>query len=172
MTLKPQDVLVVLQLATLKNRATNIGFVDLSTALGLSLGAVHASFARAKNAGLIALSNNKTRTTDKLLPFLTHGVPICFYAERGEITRGIPTGIHAPILEKQALAEQADVPVVWPHPDGTVRGETLQPLYKTVPRIAKTNRDLYDLLALVDVLRAGRPKEKAAVILILEKKLA
>ena len=48
---------------------------------------------------------------------------------------------------------------VWPDPDGNVRGITFEPLSSSVPKAAKHDPALYELLALVDVLREGRARE-------------
>jgi hypothetical protein len=50
---------------------------------------------------------------------------------------------------------------VWPDADGDVRGVTLDPLHKTVPKAARKDPVLlHELLALVDALRDGRARER------------
>jgi hypothetical protein len=44
--------------------------------------------------------------------------------------------------------------------DGQVRGATLEPPHKIVPAAAATDPDLYEILALIDVLRDGRTRER------------
>ena len=53
-----------------------------------------------------------------------------------------------------------DPPPVWPSPQGTARGYSLKPLYKTVPQAAQADRKLYELLALVDAIRDGRVRDR------------
>jgi hypothetical protein len=50
---------------------------------------------------------------------------------------------------------------VWPDPHGTVRGETLRPLYKSIPDAARRDEKLYQALSLIDAIRAGRARERA-----------
>jgi hypothetical protein len=70
----------------------------------------------------------------------------------------MPTAHAAPPLSAQISSE--DLPPVWPDPKGTVRGLALKPLYRTVPKAAKSDPKLYELLALVDALRMGRARER------------
>jgi len=74
------------------------------------------------------------------------------------VTRGMPTAHAAPPLSEEIMGD--DLPPVWPDPEGTVRGETLEPLYRTVPMAARNDPQLYELLALVDAIRIGRARER------------
>ncbi len=60
-----------------------------------------------------------------LLEFLLHGVQVAFYPERGGVARGMPTAHAAAPLAAEIAGD--DLPPVWPDPEGTVRGETLEP---------------------------------------------
>lgn len=53
-----------------------------------------------------------------------------------------------------------DLPLVWPDPDGDVRGLTLEPLHKAAPKAARRDPRLYELLTLIDALRVGRARER------------
>jgi hypothetical protein len=97
-----------------------------------------------------------------------------FFPVRGEIVKGIPTALYAPSLK--ALAEQAGpsddlVPLVWPEEKGKVRGESLQPIHRSAVRAAMVDAALYDLLALVDVVRLGRTKDRELALAELERKI-
>jgi len=65
----------------------------------------------------------------------------------------------------------AEPPLVWPHPEGDVRGESLEPLYPSAIDAARRDRALYESLALVDALRVGRARERALAIDLLTKRL-
>jgi hypothetical protein len=62
-------------------------------------------------------------------------------------------------------------PLVWPHPEGEVRGESLEPLYPSAVDAARRDAKLYELLALLDALRVGRARDKALAIDQLKKRL-
>lgn len=65
----------------------------------------------------------------------------------------------------------SDPPLVWPHPEGEVRGESLEPLYPSAVDAARRDSKLYECLALVDALRIGRAREKNLAIDLLSKRL-
>ena len=50
--------------------------------------------------------------------------------------------------------------LVWEAPNGTVVGDAIEPLYKTVPYAAVKDPLLYELLVLVDSIRLNAPREK------------
>jgi hypothetical protein len=66
----------------------------------------------------------------------------------------------------------ADMPTVWADPEGTVRGEELKPLYRSVPRAARADANLHEWLALVDAVRAGRARERDLAVKELQKRLS
>ncbi len=173
-SIKPQDVVIALKLLLMIGRRP-WSFPILARELHMSVGNVFSSIQRCRSAGLVRLSNDEWSVARVTLSnFVTKSVPGVFFAEKGQITRGMPTSLHAVSLKELAAKFVGEdlVPLVWPDPEGTVRGETLQPLYKSVPKAAKVDAELYELLALVDVVRVGRAREKKAAIDILEKKIA
>lgn len=105
-----------------------------------------------------------------LLEFLIHGLRYVYPAERLGITRGVPTSYAAAPLNAQFSI--GELPPVWPHPEGTVRGEGLQPLYKSVPGAALRDPDLHAWLALVDAVRSGRAREREAATRELSRRLS
>jgi hypothetical protein len=69
------------------------------------------------------------------------------------------------------FAQTPDPPLVWPHPEGDVRGESLEPLYPSAVDAARRDSKLYECLALVDALRVGRAREKSLAIDLLARRL-
>jgi len=94
-----------------------------------------------------------------LQEFLIHGVKYAFPAERGELTRGIPTA-HAAAPLKREISAGNEPPPVWPSAMGKTRGDSFAPLYKTVPEAALRDPFLYQMLALLDAIRDGRSRER------------
>jgi len=70
---------------------------------------------------------------------------------------------------REMFAESA--PLVWPHPEGQVRGESLEPLYPSAVDAALKDTKLYECLALVDALRVGRARERKLAIDFLTQSL-
>ena len=127
--------------------------------LALSTSEVHAALKRLAASRLISDDLRDGRPLLKAVEeFLVHGVKYLFPAKRGEVTRGMLTAYAAPPLNAEISG--ADLPPVWPSPEGGHRGVTLQPLYRTVPIAARRDRHLYEILALVDALRDGRARER------------
>jgi hypothetical protein len=172
MPLKPQDLLVCLELATREDPRWT--YADLSEALGISASEVNAGVDRAMTAGLLGPAlerNEKPRpVTVALLEFVTHGVRYAFFARPGRIVRGWPTAHSAPPLVDLFQAGE-EPPYVWPDAEGSVRGQAIEPLYPTVPSVARENRALYELLALIDGIRCGRARERRIATQELERRL-
>ncbi|MGH7296657.1 MAG: hypothetical protein ACRELB_17090 [Polyangiaceae bacterium] len=165
--LKPQDIVVLLKLASRADAAWT--YPQLAVELSMSPSELHASVKRCAKAGLLDASRAVNRTG--LLEFLVHGVKYVFPPERGAATRGTPTAHSAPPLNDQ-FRSTAEMPTVWADPEGTVRGEELKPLYRSVPRAARADANLHEWLALVDAVRAGRARERELAVKELQKRLS
>lgn len=168
--LKPQDLLVLLRLSLAAEEVPS--YAGMGAELGLSASEVHACVERALLARLVRKDPKQRAMVilDALRPFVLHGAPYCFPAIRGGRTRGVPTGYAAAPLNAHIVAGQEPVPV-WPHKDGTVRGETLHPLCPSAPEAAMRNPALYELLALFDALRGGSMRERALAAQMLTERL-
>ena len=169
MILKPQDVVSLLKLVAIGKE--DWSFSTLATALYMSPSEVHAGIHRAIAARLAV------KTTDRIKPairnleeFLLHGLRYVFVPDQGEITRGMPT-IHAGPPLSQMLVSSGDPPPVWPDPEGNVRGQSFSPLYKSVPKAASKDRQLYELLVLTDAIRGGRSREREIAVKEIQKRL-
>ncbi len=158
MALKPQDVYVVLKIVA--GGLKRPSYSQLAGQLVMSPSEVHASVVRARASGLLHGPELGDRPNlPALEEFLTHGLKYAFPAEHGELTRGIATGYGAAPL-KGLLAATGDPIPVWPCAEGSQRGFSLAPLYKSAPRAAPQDEPFYELLVLVDALRDGRARER------------
>lgn len=164
--IKPQDIVVGLKLAL---SAGNESYAALAKALGMSASEVHAAVGRLAEARLLEADSRNVRRKP-FVEFLLHGVPYAFPASVGEMTRGVPTAWAAPAMAGKVAMTQNEAPV-WPEPDGTHKGLSVVPLYRTVPSAAANDPALYDLLALVDALRLGRARERGMAEKEIERKL-
>jgi DNA-binding Lrp family transcriptional regulator len=164
--LKPQDIVVLLKLVDAPTGEKT--FPKLAEALGISASEVHAAVKRAVGSGLV---DGQSRSVRKgaLSEFLVHGLRYVFPAEWSGISRGVPTSYAASPLRVRFA--EGEFPPVWPHPEGTSRGEGLIPLYKSVPAAALRDPQLYEWLALVDAVRAGRARERKLAVEEIERRL-
>ncbi len=171
MVLKPQDVVVLLKAASWPGATWK--FAELAQEVGMSASEVHKAITRSAAAQLIGSRPDARQWTVQrrnLLEFLVHGVRYAFPAERGTLTRGIATGIAAPILQPH-FGDTLE-PSVWPSAEGTIRGQSLKPLYPSVPYAASRDPNLYASLAVVDALRAGRARERSVAAGVMKSLLS
>ena len=170
MILKPQDILVLLKLVVIGKN--NWAYNSLAVELSMSPSEVHSAIKRALSANLAI------QKQDKIIPyyrnleeFIIHGVRFVFVPERGEMVRGMLTG-HAAAPMKDSFILDGEPPPVWPDPQGEVRGMSFSPLYKSAPKAARIDSELYELLVLVDVIRGGQARERNFAIDEIKKRLA
>lgn len=78
------------------------------------------------------------------------------------------TGAGAPPLQQTFGPEPA---YVWPGAVGSQWGVAVEPLYPQAPAAAAQDAALYNLLALTDALRLGRPREVKLARQLLEQQL-
>jgi hypothetical protein len=169
MILKPQDVVILLKLVAMGK--ANWSFSTLSVDLFMSPSEIHAGIHRAMAANLaVKIIDRVSPAVRSLEEFVTHGIRYVFIPDRGEITRGMPTLYAGPPLS-QMIVPSNDPPPVWPDPEGNVRGQSFAPLYKSVPKAARHDRQLYELLVLTDAIRGGRTREREMAIKELSKRL-
>ena len=163
-SIKPQDIVLLLKIISDNNSDWNQKPVALE--LGLSQSEVSESVARSKFSGLLE-PNGKKVMKMALMEFLQFGLRYVFPQRPGPILRGIPTSHSASPLKEHFQSEEQ---YVWPFAKGTVRGQSIIPLYPSVPEAALNDPKLYELLALVDALRVGRAREKSFAIDELQKR--
>lgn len=169
MVLKPQDVLVVLKLVALGSRSWSYAW--LAVQLGMSPSQLHSAVKRALEAQLaVRKGEDIVPHIRNLEEFLVHGLKYVFVPERGELTRGMPTGHAAPPLDKHFVSS-SEPPPVWPEARGSVRGVAFSPLYSLARGAARADPQLYELLVLVDAIRGGRARERELAIKELKKRL-
>lgn len=170
MNLKPQDILLLLKLVALGKQPWS--FNKLAVDLEMSPSEVHAAAKRALAARLAIKADKNIRPNIRNLEeFLVHGIQYVFVPERGALNRGMPTAHAAPPLDAMIAGGNEPSPV-WPDPEGELRGESFSPLYRSVPKAARKDVSLYELLALVDAIRGGRAREREIAKKELQKRLA
>jgi len=169
MHLKPQDVVVLVKLLEYKDRRPP--YTQIAQELFLSASEVHAAVRRATLARLLhGPASSEIPDRQALEEFLIHGLKYAFPPQRGELTRGVPTGYAAEPL-KNLILGGSDPPPVWPYPEGNVRGYSFAPLYRTVPQAALRDPYLYEVLALIDAVRDGKSRERQIAVQELRSRL-
>jgi hypothetical protein len=169
--LRPQDLVVLLRLSLEPGAAPS--YAVLAEELNLTASEIHAGLNRALAAQLVRKdeSGKVILVREALRLFIQFGARYSFPAVHGSISRGMPTSYAAPPLKDKIVQPNEAVPV-WPFKNGSVRGNTLYPLYPTVPETANRNPALYELLVLFDAVRSGSNRERSMASKILDERLA
>ena len=154
--LRPIDVLVLLKIVSCSNRKLDWNTVILSRELFISQSEISESLKRCRLSSLIS-DDKKEILRNSLLEFLISGVKYSFPASPGSIERGIPTAHSTrPISE---IINSNEI-YIWEDWEGHVRGQVIEPLYKTVTKAVRVDSLLYELLALLDSIRIGKARER------------
>jgi DNA-binding Lrp family transcriptional regulator len=163
--LKPQDILILLKIVVLGKQSWF--HHTIAQELGISQSEVSQSLNRSRYAGLIDASRKKVNKL-AFTEFLLHGVAYAFPQQPGAIVRGVLTA-HAAAPLNQII--KSDEKYVWPYAKGLERGQAIEPLYNTVVAATLADKELYELLTLVDAIRVGRIREKEIAKKELEKRI-
>lgn len=164
MVLKSQDLVIALKVFTFHQSKWNQR--DLAQCLGMSLSEVNGGLKRCIKSGLMMGTGSRNIAPEavpySLQEFICFGVRYAFFGEKGTVARGVSTGLEGAKLAGAVLKGESTEGYVWPFPHGKARGVSIQPLFKSIPRvIEKTdNKELYILLSLVDLIRIGRARER------------
>ena len=168
-SLKPQDLAMAFKLVSTTGQ--KLPYAVMAHAMHMSQFEAHACISRLTASRLLTQVNGlPALVMPAFRPLVLEGAAYFFPAVRGEITVGFPTAYGVEPL-KSALLFTEELPPVWPHAEGNVRGSTLLPLYPKLPLAAQSDRPFYELLALFDALRIGQAREKAMVRKLLEERL-
>jgi hypothetical protein len=144
--MRPLDIAILLKLAAYKPQRWLIK--DLSAELFISKGEISESLNRSLIADFLA-PDKRVVTRQNLLEFLEHGLRFVFPQKPGALVSGIPTAHSAPPLNNNVFTEFA---FVWPHPEGKIKGQCIEPLYPNAFRASLKDKRMYEMLALTDAL--------------------
>ena len=136
-------------------------YEPLAIALATSTSAVHRSVARLQHAGICG-PGSRTVLEPALHEFLVHGARYAFPAVHGPERFGLPTAGAHPELAAVFGADDVVRTLVWPMEGGTVRGETLVPLFNGLTKVASRDARLHKMLACVDGIRVGNSRQRGA----------
>lgn len=156
--MRPQDIPILLKILSFNRQGGWEGWQmkHLAHHLGISQSEVSESLNRSMEAGLIDESK-KIVNRIALLEFLIHGIKYVFPQKPGAITRGVRTAHSAPPLDKKISSDRV---YVWPDAHGQDKGQAIEPLYPTLVQPCRVDDYLYQLLALIDVMRVGKAREQ------------
>lgn len=164
--MKSHDIAILLFIAQYADKTYKVA--DVGKSLHISQSEISESIHRSNRARLID-ATNKQILRHGLYEFLIHGLRFVFPVIPGAVVRGIPTAHSAPPLNNMVVGHSDHY--VWSHPDGTLRGMGIKPLYKTLPDVSLKYPEFYELLALLDAIRIGKKREVNFATQILKERL-
>lgn len=169
--MKSQDIVILLKLVSLEQGGAHVGreahnedpysVRGLESALGISKTEVNASIKRSVSSGLAVKDRESGRAKPNrrnLYNFIVHGLKFVFPAKPGPMTRGIPTAFAATPL-KNLLVSAGTYICVWPYAKGKDIGQSVEPLFRSVPQAVQRDDRLHEYLALIDAVRLGNQRE-------------
>lgn len=163
--MKPQDILVLLKIIASDSKEWQQ--LTLAQELNMSQSEISQSLQRSKYAQLVDFSGKKVNRM-AFYEFLVHGLLYVFPQKPAAIVRGIATAHSAAPIKD--IINTAEV-YVWPYAKGNTRGQAVLPLYGSAVEASLKDAVLYELLAMVDVLRVGSTREKEIAKVELKKRI-
>lgn len=147
--LRPIDLTV---LAFLRSEYSDSSWtqMDVAVGLGIAQSSVHRALRQLEHSALL----------QDVRPFrelLVHAVRHVYPPELGAPARGVLTAHAHPSIAAEIQAGSA---LVWPLDAGEDFGPSIEPLHACVPGAALRHPRFYELMAIVDVLRVGRVRER------------
>ena len=164
-SLKPQDIALLVKLITKKNNDWTQS--ELAQELGLSQGEIAKSLNRLKKSGLIY---EKKANRSAALEILLHAIKYFFPAQLGPMAVGVPTSISSPTHEKMVV-QNGDEKYIWPSILGKTRGQTIRPLYPKLAEASLKDKEFYDIMSALEIIRTGRARERKLAEQFLEKRI-
>ncbi|WAC13010.1 hypothetical protein [Dyadobacter pollutisoli] len=163
--MRPQDIVLLLKIILWESREWQ--YREIANDLNMSISDVSHSLTRSAVAGLFQPDRRKV-ARQKLYEFIKYGLHVVFPILPGPIATGMRTAHSHPLYQEQFSAEDI---YVWPDLNGLHRGQSILPLYKGAAIAAQNDENLYKLLASIDILRVGRPREINAALSVIENYL-
>ncbi|MCC6866510.1 MAG: hypothetical protein IT280_10170 [Ignavibacteria bacterium] len=163
--LKPQDIAILCQIISLGSiYSKDWDNLLLSRKLQISQSEVSQSIRRSIFIGF--MDTGKNIYFESFLEFLVYGLKYVFPVKPGAFSRGVPTAHSASPLNM--IINTSDDIYVWSYSLGKVYGQSIEPLYHTIPKVISEqqsgntfeDKKFYELLALIDALRVGKAREK------------
>ena len=165
--MRPQDIVVLLKIVSMQEKEWRN--IDIANNLKISPSEVSEALNRCRIAKLID-GHKKRVNVNSFKEFLIFGLKYVFPVVPGSVVRGVPTS-HSALPISEHISQGGDI-YVWPYAKGIMRGQAIEPLYKTIPEVVQKDNSLYELLAIADTLRVGKAREIKIAIEELEKRIS
>jgi len=165
--MKASDIYVLAGLLAGRDEWT---YRSLADRLGVPHPVVQRALARAQGAGLYVAERREVHLPH-FEEFAVHALKFIEPGDLGAVAPGVPAAWAAEPLAGRIRASGEDLPPVWPHAHGRVRGQALEPLHPAAPDAVEDWAELGEILAILDSLRAGDPRVRGVASDLLVEKL-
>lgn len=150
-TIRPQDIVVLLKIVVLARSGNDWLKKDLADSLNLANSEITKVFERLRFTGLIV--GNRVQYL-AFYEYLIYGLKATFPPTLGPEVKGLVTGSGA--LPESNIAGSD---YVWAHAEGKTKGTSITPLYSEVVFASEKDHNLYLALSACEMLRVGRVRE-------------
>tara|TARA_R110002073_G_scaffold118324_4_gene257389 strand:+ start:648 stop:1166 length:519 start_codon:yes stop_codon:yes gene_type:complete len=166
--LKPQDTLLLLKYWSMRRSGLHLSLRDLQESIGISASEASKGAKRLLAAKLL-VERDKGLFAEQgaLLEWLSYGVRYAYPVEKSGFGRGMPTAWNCNLVISEMLPPSP--PIVWEQARGSAEGVYIKPIYSSVLLAASKDEQLYLVLALVDAIRMGKPRELSIARTLLER---
>lgn len=144
---------------------------ELAAELHVDHTLVHRALGRSAEAGLDSPASRSVNLP-AFEELVVHAARFIAPAPLGALVAGVPAAWAAEPVATHISEAGDDPPPVWPSAEGTIRGQTLEPLNTSAPAAAAEHPRLAELLAVIDSLRAGDLRVRKAAAKLLHEQLA
>jgi hypothetical protein len=151
-SIKPQDIVLLMKMIVSSIPQAQR---DLAAALEISPAEVSYASQRLRTVGLIGSSGVNLELAFECL---AHAVKFICPPVTGPLSVGLPTSFCHPDFKFVKYADSDKV--VWPYAHGNIKGTSIIPIYPSLPKACSNDPALYRLASLVEMIRAGRAREK------------
>lgn len=156
--LKPQDTLLAMKYWSLNRSGIYLPVRQLGEAIGISASEASKGAKRLISARLLVERDKAFYVeTNAFQEWLSYGVRYAYPIQSPGFGRGMPTAWNCPLITGAVLPPSP--PMVWSQPGGGLEGVFVEPIHSTVSLAASNDDLLYQLAALVDAVRLGKPRE-------------
>jgi hypothetical protein len=127
---------------------------SLAEDLHVPLAVVQRALARAEEANLYVPHRREVHRAH-FEELAVHALRFIAPARLGPILPGVPAAWAAEPMAKAIFSSGNEPPPVWPHAEGGVRGQAVEPLHQSASEAVRNWAELGEVLASVDSLRVG-----------------
>jgi hypothetical protein len=149
--LKEADIYVLSGLLAHEGEWT---YRSLAEDLHVPLAVVQRALARAEEANLYVPHRREVHRAH-FEEFAVHALRFVAPARLGPLTSGVPAAWAAEPMAKAIFSSGNEPLPVWPHAEGGVRGQAVEPLHEAAPEAVRKWSELGEVLASLDSLRVG-----------------